>query len=146
MAWVFNPWTGSLDFSGTSGGVVIPDFAAALKVTRICDEPIATGEVVTAISPTRIALATQNDTLEKAQVFGLAAESGDTDDSILVLLLGVFSDPSYSVFSLNDPLVLDIDGAIRNDKPSSGFLTSIGKSLGGTEILFQAQPPVLLGG
>jgi hypothetical protein len=65
-----------------------------------------------------------------------------------VLILGIITDPIFSVFPVNSTLFLDDLGGITDvtpTQPTKTHLTVIGKSLGGNDILVSVSPPVTLG-
>lgn len=120
------------------------DSATKLKLTRTAQEAILKGEVVRAFSTTHVSLATANDTKDKAQIFGVADNDAAIGEDVSVILLGVSTDPAFSVFALNDQLFLDEDGGITNTKRTTGYHVTVGKSLGGNDILFNPGVPAVI--
>jgi hypothetical protein len=115
--------------------------ATKLKITRIAQEVIATGDVVRAFSSTHVVPATADSTKATAMVLGIATNSAAVTESVDIILLGVATETAFSIFALNDPLFLDTNGGITNIKRTAGYHVDIGKSLGGNDILFQPSTP-----
>ena len=118
--------------------------ATKLKITRTAQEDILAGEVVRAFSDTHVSLATADSTRSDAMVLGIAEADALTGADVDVILLGVITDAAFAVFGLNDPLFLDVDGGITNVKRTSGYHVTVGKALGGNNILFQSGNPVVI--
>lgn len=122
--------------------------AASLVITRKAAITIQKGELVRASSPGYVTLADPTLGYSEASVLGIANTSGNANDDIEIMLLGVFADASLSIFPVDSPLFLDDMGGItdeRPEKPSKNYLVDIGKSLGGGEILLFIQKPLVLG-
>lgn len=118
--------------------------ASLLQVKRLAAEAISIGDVVKAVSNTHIGVATQDGTIQDATAFGVAVTAGGTGAEITVVLLGVITNAMFSIFPVNSVLFLDVDGAVTDDRPLSGFLTPIAKSLGSGDILIQPGLPTVL--
>lgn len=118
--------------------------ATRLKITRIAQEAILAQDVVKAFSATHVELATADATREDATIIGIADNDANIGESVNVVLLGVVTNAAFTIFNVNDPLFLDVDGGITNIKRSSGFHTIVGKSVGGTDILFQPSNPITI--
>lgn len=131
---------------GTLDQSLIPSAAAAtkLKITRIANEDILAGEVVRAQSGTHVSLATGDDTFQSAQVLGIAENSALTGETVDIILLGVITNAAYSIFAINSPLFLDVDGGITDTKRTDGFHVIIGKALGSNDILIQPSNPTAI--
>jgi len=141
-ALVFNPTTGELDriiSTATSAAS-----ATKLKITRIANEQIFSQEVVRAFSSTHVSLATGGGTLQDANVLGIADSDAATGETVDIVLLGVSSNALFSVFTINSPLFLDLDGGITDIKRTSGYHVVVGKSLGNNEILFKSENPITI--
>lgn len=138
--------TGTIDPSFIPASV--NDKATKLVVDRTAQLVVSEGELVRAIGTSKVQPADANTTASDATVLGLALNDALVGENVSVLVLGIVSDPSYSVFPINSQLFLDLDGAITDDRPtqpSRKFLTEVGKSLGNGEILISIEPPVVLG-
>jgi hypothetical protein len=144
MGWRFNPFTSNFDFVDTSSTSTVVDSATKLKITRIAQEAIVASELVRAFSTTHVALATGDSTKQNAMVLGIADAGAAIGETVDVILLGVVTDAIFSVFNLNDPLFLDVDGGITNVKRTAGYHVPVGKSLGGNDILFQSTNPTVI--
>ena len=121
--------------------------ASSLVITRIATGTILRGDLVRASTFNHVTISDPTGTLEEAYVFGMAMADADDSEEVEVLLLGVITDPLFSVFAVNSTLFLDETGGvtdIRPSKPSKNFSTIIGKALGGNEILVNIQTPVTL--
>ena len=118
--------------------------ATKLKITRIAQEDILTGEVVRAFSSTHVSLATGDSTKAEAMVLGVADNDALIGQDVDIILLGVVTDAEFSVFTLNDPLFLDINGNVTNTKRTTGYHVDVGKSLGGSDILFNPGVPAVI--
>ena len=125
MSWKFNPFTGNLDYFEETE---IVDSAKRLSDTRICDENISALKLVRAVNDTDIVLANKTDYIE-SKVLGIALQTGVTGNEIEVLLFGKVED-SFFTFPLNQPLFLDLNGAITSTPPTTDFSVNIGHSLG----------------
>ena len=119
-------------------------FANALKVTRIANVDLTKGDVVYAISTTHVDLATGDDTASKATVFGFVLTNALAGANVDILILGVLEDPIFSVFTLNDPLFLDVAGGVTDTKRISGYHVVVGKSLGGNQIFVNIRDPLVI--
>lgn len=141
MGYVFNPFTGNFDFVGDQQALAS---AVALKITRTAGEDILTGDALVAINNTTVGLATNDSTAQDATVLGFADHAALTGEQITITLMGVISDTSFSVFTVNSLLFLDVAGAITDVRPTTGYLTTIGHSLGSNDIFVSIQKPVKL--
>jgi hypothetical protein len=144
MGWRYNPFSGNFDFVDTSTTSTVVEAATKLKITRTAQENILTSEVVRASSPTQVLLATADSAKLNAMVLGIASNDALIGESVDIILLGVVTDAIFNVFSLNDPLFLDVDGGVTNVKRVAGYHVPIGKSLGGNDILFQSSLPTVI--
>lgn len=140
MSFIFNPFTGNLEASQSS----IIDSATKLKITRTATEAISAGELVKADNDTDVSLATANSTQLDAQVLGIAETNAGIGQAVDIILSGVVTDAAFAVFTINSPLFLDVDGGITDTKRVSGYHVVIGKSLGGSDILFQPTNPITI--
>jgi hypothetical protein len=115
----------------------------------VAGEDIIYGEIVTSSDNFgEVVLADANTTAKAATVLGVATQTKNATETIEILVLGVFVDAAYSAFPVNAQLFLDLDGAITDDRPispSRKYLTNIGKSLGGGEVLINPANPIQLG-
>jgi len=122
--------------------------AAKLTITRIAAEPILTGEPVYSSSTGFVSVADPTGTSHEANVLGIAMSDANTNDSVDILILGVISDPIFSVFSPSSPLFLDDNGGVTDVRPAfpaKNYLTILGKSLGGNDIFISIASPLALG-
>ena len=119
--------------------------AALLQITRTASEPIVPGDVVYATSASHVGVATFDATRDKAQAIGVAVTSAEAEEQVTIVMMGIISSPAFAIFGVNETLFLDQEGAITNDRPTAGFLTKVGKSLGSGEILIQLTDPLVLG-
>jgi len=145
MAFRFNPTTSQLDWVNPKTNAI--DIATKLQITRIATEAIMEGDCVKADSSTHVSLATNDLNVGGATVLGIAANDANIGDAVNITLFGAISNAAFSVFALHDPLFLDIDGGITNINPmlpGAFFRTEIGKSLGGSDIFVNIQPPIVL--
>ena len=142
MGYTINPFTGL--FESKSEATAINDSATKLKITRLASEEIFTDDVVKAFSSTHCAVSNANTNADNATVLGIAENDAAIGEDVDIVLLGVISSTSFSVFSLNDPLFLDLDGTITNTKRTSGYHVVIGDSLGGNDIMFRPEKPVTI--
>lgn len=142
MAFQFNPFTGNLDKQQESTTII--DSATKLKIQRTALVNIGAGEVLKAHSATVATLATADNTQQDAQVLGIAESTVLAGATVDIILLGVVTDAAFSIFSINSPLFLDVDGGITDVKRTSGYHVVIGKSLGNNDILFQPSNPTTI--
>lgn len=119
--------------------------AVSVAITRKASEPILRGDAVRASTLGYVGLATRNTDLGSATVLGIALNDAVEEENVTVLILGVLTDPLFSSFSVNEPLFLDLDGGITNTRPTTKFLTYLGKHLGGNDILVNVSSPISLG-
>jgi len=119
-------------------------FANALKVTRIANAAINKGDAVYPISATHVDLATANSSKSKATVFGFALGTVLAGAQIDILILGILEDPIFSIFTLNDPLFLDVSGGVTDTKRTTGYHVIVAKSLGGNQIFVNINEPLTL--
>ena len=143
MSYKFNPLTGNFDYysSSTSGDAYA---AQVLKISRIASEDILEGEMLKADSPTHCSLATSDTNAQDAMAIGIALNNALTGETVDILLLGVAENTSFTIFSLNSPLYLDINGGITDTKKLSGYHVPIGKSLGGNQIFISIESPTVI--
>lgn len=136
MGFIFNPFIGEFQFVGsTSGGPATN--ATKLVVTKTANEDIVAGELVRSISSTHVQLATADNLKADAMVLGIAETSALASETVDIILNGISTDAAFGIFTVGDPLFLDIDGGITNTKRVSGYHLQVGKSLGGNDILFE---------
>jgi hypothetical protein len=140
-----------------SGGTLHPSLlpstpvgkSASLVLDRTAGEDILKGDLVRATTSEKVLIADPNTTsIQDATVLGIALNDALLDEPIEVLVLGIVTDASFSVFQVNAPLFLDLDGAITDERPlypDKKFLCYVGKSLGGGDILIDINPPTTLG-
>lgn len=122
--------------------------AATVVITRKANEEILRGQLVRASSPNYVEIADPTMDLDSANVLGIALTDVVQHDDVEIQILGIMTDALFNIFGPNDPLFLDEDGGITNVKPTvpgKNYLTDIGKSLGGGDILVLIQKPVALG-
>jgi hypothetical protein len=122
--------------------------SSSLVLDRIASGPILRGDVVRANSSNHVSVADPTTNLDSSYGLGVALNDADNLESVEVLVLGIISDPIFSVFSVNETLFLDESGGITNVKPtqpSRNFLLIIGKSLGGNEVFVNLGTPITLG-
>jgi len=138
--------------SGYLDSSLIPPVAQAeatkVAVERIAHGDILSGDLVRAFSPNYVTLADPTTDADSANVLGVAITDALDGNTVKILVFGIVTNPIFNVFAVNDILFLDDLGAITNVKPtlpSSKYQTSIGKSLGGTEIFVNIMPPIKLG-
>lgn len=91
----------------------------------------------------QVFLCDNNTNFEKAIVSGVALTSALTGNDVIVVLSGEIDDSSFS-FSPNELLYLTNNGIISSVANTTGFLTVIGKSLGGNKILVEIDQPIIL--
>jgi hypothetical protein len=119
--------------------------ASQLIVQRTAYEDILKGDCIVAHTTLgQVKLGTNDTTTSDASVLGVAMDDYLTGALVDVLLLGVISDAIFAVFPVNTHLFLDTSGGITDIKPTTGYLTYIGKSLGGGEILVNPSAPLQL--
>ncbi len=126
----------------------VTDEAKAVVVNRIAHGEILKGEVVRPFSGNSVTLSDPTDTLIKADSIGVAMNDVADGGDVKILILGILSDPSFSVFAINSILFLDDDGGITDVKPvnpTKKFQVIVGKYLGANEILINIQTPLALG-
>jgi hypothetical protein len=140
--------------SGTLHPSLIPatpiGAATSLVVSRIAEGDILKGDVVRASDTLgKVQVADSNTLIEDATVMGLATNDALDGETVEVIVLGVITDAIFNVFPVNAALFLDLGGAITDDRPigpGRKFLTYIGKSLGGGDVLVTVNPPITIGG
>jgi hypothetical protein len=137
------------DGTGKINSALLPPImageSASLVITRVAGEVITLGDCVSASSVAgEVILSTYNTTENKAKVLGVALESKAANQNIRVLVLGIITDSIFNVFSPNDILFLDEDGAITDIRPTTNNLTIVGKALGLGEVLVNPTLPVRL--
>ena len=136
----------------TSAGQIHPSLlppvavgkAAATVVDRKAAVTILRGDVVRASSLDFVSLADASTTQINATALGVALNDAAVNSDVEVLVLGIIADPIFSVFAVNDLLYLDVDGGLTNVRRLSGYLTPVGKSLGGNEIFINVGQPLKL--
>lgn len=143
MAFRFNPTTSQLDWVNPQAGVSL--VATKLQIQRIATVNIFAGDALKADSATHVSPATNDVTALDATVIGFAYADTAQGDVVDIVLFGVLSDTSFSVFDVNALLFLDIDGAITDVRPTSNvFLTEVGSSLGSGDIFITIKKPIHL--
>lgn len=129
---------------GTGGQAESALSAASLKITRIASVPILKGDALKADSSTHVSLADASLTATDATVIGFADDDTPMGANVTITIMGVLSDPIFSVFSVNDQLYLDETGAITNIRRLTGFHVVVGYSLGSSEIFVRTAAPIAL--
>lgn len=118
-----------------------------LVVQRFASEAILKFEVVSATGTTTVKLAHNNTTNDDAFAVGVALNDASIGQKVDVLIMGVISDPSFSVFPLNSTLFLDVDGGITDVKPTLPLAKSntiLGRSFGSGDVFINVQRPSFL--
>lgn len=115
--------------------------ASSVQLSKIASEDIVSGECVAAVNDTDVKLADYSGTLDDALVFGVAMSSATTGQPVNIMILGLLYDSGYSVFPVNSVLYLDVAGTITDTRQTTGYLTSIGKSLGSGYVMVQIGLP-----
>lgn len=118
--------------------------AASLQIIRKTNSIVVPGDVVKADSDTHVSLSSFDLTLDSATSLGVAITSGNIGDNIIIMILGVVTLPVFNIFTVNSILFLDSLGAISDVRPINGYLTTIGKALGGGSIMVQVGNPTKL--
>lgn len=121
--------------------------AEMLTKTYNAANVIYSGELVMAIDPTTVDLATCTSTVKEATVLGVAMNDAILGGTVTVALFGAVNNAAYSIFTANEPLFLGIDGAITNTRPvgpTAKFLTQIGKALGNNVIFININPTMVI--
>lgn len=119
-------------------------FAAALKITRVASVNLLKGDALRAVSNTHVTIADSTLTVQDATVIGFADADTLAGANVTITLMGVINDASFSIFSVNSLLFLDTLGAITDVRPTTGYLTVVGHSLGSGDIFASIQKPVKL--
>lgn len=120
--------------------------ATKLVISRIAKGDIVRGDAVRSYTLNTVTLADPTTNRNSASVLGVALNNAGDGVSVEVLILGIISDSIFSVFSVNTSLYLDVQGGITDERRISGYLTPIGKCLGGGEVLVNVLEPITLGG
>jgi hypothetical protein len=118
--------------------------ASSLQLTKIAQMTIVQGDAVRAFSDTHVVQASQDSTLEAASVLGVAMNSAIAGQPVTLLVLGIYTLPLFNIFPVNSPLFLDVNGGLSDDRPTTGFKTTVGKSLGNGSIMVQIGEPTQL--
>ncbi len=119
--------------------------ASILTISRTAKTAIEAGDAVRAFDNTSIMPATQDATVKEAMVFGIALGAGAANTQVEVAVMGIVVNQIYSIFPANTVLYLDVTGAISDERPTTGYLTAVGKSLGSGAIMVQIGLPTKLG-
>jgi len=138
--------------SGTIHPSLIPPVsqakASTLVITRVATGSILRGDLVRATSSNHVGVADPTSTLASANVLGMAQNDALDGEDVEILILGILSDPIFSVFATNTILFLDDLGGltdVKPTKPSKNYLVIVGKALGGNEVFVNISTPVALG-
>jgi hypothetical protein len=131
-------------FTGSGGNTNYALSAGSLSITRIASEAILKGDAVCAIDANTVGVANSNTTLQRAMCLGVALNDAVAGATVDILIMGVFTDSSLSIFTVNKLLMLDHNGGISDQKPMTGFRTIVGRSLGGNQILVNVQVPEII--
>lgn len=122
--------------------------SATLVVDRIATGSILRGELVRPTTPGHVGVADPALSIDEASVLGIALGDALDTETVEVLILGVISDPIFSVFAVNSILFLDDSGGVTDIKPTKplkNYLTIVGRALGSNEIFINVSQPVTLG-
>lgn len=141
MPWVFNPFTGSLDFvrkAGTSSNSV-----AKLIDEYEANETISALKAIKLIDENTCELADSELTFQDAKTVGISLTAGNAGSTIRVQTFGIIEDASFT-FPLNAPLFLKTNGAISNTPNTTGYNVQIGHSLGTGAIFINIREPIKL--
>lgn len=115
--------------------------ASSLQLVRTAQSAIVSGDAVKAVSSTHVAPADYNNTLSDATVLGIATSSANPGEQVTVVVLGIITFPIFNIFPVNTILFLDEAGGITDVRPVSGYLTIVGKSLGGGAVMVTIGTP-----
>lgn len=110
--------------------------------TKIADETVSALKVVTATSQTNLKLADKSSFTD-AQSLGVSISSGNMGEKIKFVSFGQIDDSSFN-FPLKEPLFLGDNGLITATPPTTGFVTTVGYSLGLGSIFVDIEEPIEL--
>ena len=131
----------SVAIGGVGGGTEDAVSATVLQITRVADEDIEIGDCVYPVDDETVGVADRTGTLTEAMVIGVATESKLMGEDVKIRVMGVVTDARFSSFSVGRPLYLDESGDVVDTNPNSGYLTPVGKCLGGGSILVSVGYP-----
>jgi hypothetical protein len=142
---VYSPIGGKPIITGVDG-LISPSFlptvpASSLQLVRTAQSAIIAGDAVKAVSSTHVAPADFDSTLSDATVLGIATSSANPGESVTVVVLGIITFPIFNIFPVNSILFLDNDGGVTDVRPVSGYLTTVGKALGGGSVMVTIGTP-----
>jgi len=100
MAYRWNPFTGSFDFTDA----MTADSSTYLIIQRVAAEPIVRTDVLAYNNIGQVKLANNNTTPDDAFVVGMALNSVNTGEIVDVLIMGIINDPAFNVFPLNSTI------------------------------------------
>ena len=143
MAYRWNPFTGSFDFTDA----VTADSSTYLVIQRIAAEDIVRTDVLSYNAIGEVKLANNNTTPDDAFVVGMALNDASTGHLVDVLIMGVINDPAFNVFPLNSTIFLDTAGAttdVKPNTPSASSTTVVGRSYGNGEVFINPLRPVFI--
>lgn len=149
MSFLYNPWTGGLDKVATSSGgggggtVTEAEQAKRLIITRKASGTLSAMRLVRPLNSTHVMYATNNDSLEAAEVLGVTLTAATDNQDVEILIFGALSDASFN-FTVNTQLYLGLGGSITDAAPIAGYSLEIGRALGGTDIFLDRKNIVTL--
>jgi hypothetical protein len=137
MAFVFNPFTGTLDVKGSGAGAAP---TTTIDLVFVAAENISALKVVYADTMGTIRVASSD---HPHRAVGVAITSGLTGQNVTVRTFGEFSDVSF-LFATNDLIFFNNIGGVDNVAPSGGYLTQIGHALASGSIFINIKQSVQL--
>jgi len=129
----------TLDFTSSEANIInnanyIIDTTAS---TGIAGGPVGAFKLVTSLLK-RIYHADNTNELHEKQVLGLSLNSGNNDDIINIIIIGLVVN-QYWNWIIDAPLFLSSNGDLTSVKPVTGFVLQIGHAISATEVWINIQ-------
>lgn len=123
---------------GSSSGLIVPKYAS---------EQIFKTDIVAMSGSTTVKVAHNNTNFDDSFALGMALNDASIGDPVNVMIMGQYSDLSFSAFPLNSTIFLDTDGGMTDVKPTrplSGSVTILGRSFGNGDIYINVTRPIII--
>lgn len=115
----------------------------SLVVTKTAGETISAGKAVYLDTATVVKLSS-HAVASRQKCVGVAKTAATSGGAIDIITDGVFEDPIFSGFTINEPVWVGTNGTLVQVPPTSGVLLEAGYYLGENKIEIEIKRPIIL--
>ena len=109
---------------------------------EVCGQPIDKYRVVI-VGNSGLEPASNSISTHAHRVLGMSLESGNTGDTIQVIVSGIVTNPAWNN-TVGSVIYVGLGGGLVNVQPTSGFISMFGVAISKTEILIRQLPSIVL--